>query len=244
MKLTQARGGVLTVVVGLMAAGSIGAMAVWSVASASSSSSTAAPVAAVPPLEIGAMLTQAGLTPETLAAAGLTVGECNVVFDAATVYGLGANRLAQLREAIRALNQANERAVRPAPRAAGAPPVEPPDLAHLREIVDDLRDQAFSAYTGTLVPSQVQKLSNIRANSDWSALPLPYRTVTRERSEWLTLRAALDAKESARRRGRELDAVNAQRLAEADANQTVAAAAEDLAQRAAGIREIWDARFR
>lgn len=238
MIFINSRGGVVTIVLACLAAGSVFTLAVLPYSS--SSSPTRSSTRTVPPVEIAGVLTLAGLTPETLAAAGVSVGECEVVFDSANVYCLQADRLRELRLAIRSLNEAKAAAVRPRP---GVPNPEEPSISQRQAAVDDLKNSAFQFVTSRFVASQTGKLTNMRDNQEW-LLPLPYLTVDRTKPQWLALRAALSAQRLHVEDGRELTPEITQLLSDVDANPSVSDARRDLTDRLQSITDAWNTRFR
>lgn len=231
---------IITVAAAVLAAGSV-----FSVAALTAAGTAERPARSgmVPPHEIAATLTLAGISPESLAAAGVSPLECQGLFDAANAYALGADRLAILREAIGELNRAKEQVVRPPANIRDIPPDQRVSVAQRQAAVEVLIAQAFDAVTGQLTEGQTARLRSLRANARWS-IPTPYLVTERSRAQWLELRSALDARALAERRSAEIDPHSAQVLAAADADAATAAARLDLAANREAIQALWDARFR
>lgn len=144
------------------------------------------------------------LTPEALAAAGLSVEQVAAVIAAMLIQVEGQELGADLRAATRANNQA----VQAAGKAKPAPGQEPvsaatraANLTAARATLDGLLDTAWTNATATLTQHQKTKLANIRANAPWDGLPVQYLVVERSSADWIKLRGALAHERLAAREG-------------------------------------------
>lgn len=204
------------------------------------------------PAATSAILHRVGLTPITMATAGLTTSEASQVIDAMMIHLLGLEDGRLLNETTARLNQAMRRAEStdsgqglPNPVPAAPTPSETLSVPALRAEVQSMLDAAFDLATSGLSAAKKETLANVRANARWQ-LPTPYlavRSSSRSTSEWISLRDALARRRYSIERGLSLDAQASGRLATADADPTVAAARADLQLLLSPIQEVWSDRL-
>ncbi|HMN42744.1 MAG TPA: hypothetical protein PKE29_18030 [Phycisphaerales bacterium] len=231
MSVHATRGGVLAGVVAAMAGASVLATGVLVLRPSMPSAPAIRPAE---PQEIGAILHLLDLTPERLAAAGVSALQCDGLFDAGNAYCIQADRTHEFAVAFKALNQAQARAAKPP--VAGDQQL--PTVAQAGTNLDNIKRAAFTFLTTGLPPQTVSKLSRIRANAHWS-IDAPYLVVDRTDQQWLALRGALAAKRYSVRSGQHMPAAAAQVLAQADGDPAVALAKADLLGGLAGVRQAW-----
>jgi hypothetical protein len=234
------RGGVLALAltgVGLLSVGTVAVVSFKSTGSGSANTASKAP-RALQPGEVATVLRLIGITPDAVAASGLTSIECESMFSVASGYCLQAERLTQLQLALRDVNLANNRAVHPSDPGPVNSQGQEITVAQAQTALDNLREAGFSFVTSGLDSRVVAKLAQIRINTHWG-IDAPYLVVARPDPEWLALRGALAAKRHAAKLGLELDAKYVASVAAADANATVAQASLDFANHFAEIRQTW-----
>jgi hypothetical protein len=187
------------------------------------------------------LLSMIDLTPEALAAAGVSNLQCDGIFDAASAYCIQSDRIGQFQLANRNLNAAKAWAVR-SPRSTrddGEPPTV--TVAQAKDALADLKQTTFQFVTSGLNPAQVQLLAKIRANSHWG-IPAPYLTVDRTNRQWMALRGALSDKRRAAETGEELSPQTAQVVADAEADPTVATAKASSDSSLNTLKQTWQSR--
>jgi hypothetical protein len=191
---TPFRGGtVLSITIGLLAAGAIA----W--AGILSASSTTKYRRVIPPdqTEMMVLLAHAGLDPRSIAAAGVTPQQTSAIAAAARNY-LGSN-VDQIRTAESTYAHDQVEADR-LQRLVQSGQAQPEDLAAydaaLTSLADstaqrDTRLQALrDAATANLSDSVKAKIATIAGNRGWE-VPIQYRTVAKTEPEWIRLQRAL-----------------------------------------------------
>lgn len=187
-------------------------------------------------------LRHAGLDAQTLAAAGLSSAAATTLGQAA------AQHLASNYPALRAAEAACATARRESDRllrliqAGKATSAEVAAHATAKTALtnaEGTRDAAltalFQAATAGLTQQQRALLSTIRANAANREVPVPYRTLTRTKQEWLQLRDDLASERISLKQGTELFAPGQARLAAVRANATFASANTALATNLAAV---------
>jgi hypothetical protein len=180
-------------------------------------------------------LKRAGVDAQTLAAAGLGSAAVSALGQAATQH-LATNFTA-LRTADTACAAARREADRllrriQAGKATAAEiaayPAQKTTFANAEAARNGLLNNLFQAATAGLTNPQRALLATIRANEANREAPVPYRTVTRTKAEWLQLREDLASERISLKEGTALYAPGQTRLALVRANATVAAANTSL----------------
>jgi hypothetical protein len=208
----------------------------WRSAEAASSSNSAQSLAR----EVMVILHRVNLTPETMAAAGLTAAQATSVMQSMGIHYAAADNNVQIRLTTEAANAPIPASATDAERTAAAESAR--DAAEQLKV---LLDQAFTMSTITLEPGQKQKLANMQANKNWG-LPLPYLVVApdaRTPADWAKLRGALAHVSAAAKQDLTPKAAAVAVVSAADSNPDVVAAKADLTSNLAAIKQAWDAEF-
>lgn len=190
--------------------------------------------------EVMVILHRVNLTPETMAAAGLTTTQATSVVRSMGIYYASAENNVQIRLTTEAANAPIPASATEAERTAAAESAR--DAAEQLKV---LLDQAFEMSTITLEPALKQKLANMRANKNWG-LPLPYLVVApdaRTPADWAKLRGALAHVSAAAKEDLTPKAAAVSIVSAADGAAEVVAAKADLANNLAAIKQAWDAEF-
>ncbi|RNC81661.1 MAG: hypothetical protein ED559_07695 [Phycisphaera sp.] len=187
-------GNILTM---LMVAIVFGMLVTGSVLTYTPSSSDTELVADVKALDLEVQLQRVGITPESLAAAGVRSNEVGGVISSAREFLTG--KLVSLRklESQHAGSQANAERLRRILRsgqASGAGRIALADaegnLARNLSQIDSLRKALFESATSGLSDKAVLTLQTIASNSRWTC-PIQYRCSTRTEADWIRIRDAL-----------------------------------------------------
>jgi hypothetical protein len=184
--------------------------------------------------EIAAVLAEAGLDPQSLAAAGASGAQCDRIFDAGLTYCIGEDRIPQFQNAHKALNQAKAKAVNPSAHVDG----QPVTVAQAKIALENLQNAAFQFVTSGLDRDQVATLTKIKSNRHWG-LPVKYLVADRTNQEWLALSGALASKRAAAIRGVALAQSVASVISSADSNDAVSQAATRLNTNLDGVSTSW-----
>lgn len=196
------------------------------------------------PACVGQVLRAAGITPEALAAAGVSALEFDALVDFAQGYCLQADRVAQIQLASKNLNLAKARAVTPPSHSGGngpggEPNGQPPQtVAQAKTVLDSLTSDAFTFTTGSLPAEKRATLAKIRANQHWG-LPAPYLVADRTTKQWIALRSALAAKRYADQKHTPLPEQAATVLSEAHADPAITAARSSYDSTLAARKTQW-----
>jgi hypothetical protein len=100
-------------------------------------------------------------------------------------------------------------------------------------------DTLVAAATQSLAPTPISRLHTIAANHSWT-LPIEFLTVERAETEWIALRNALSNERIAAKYGDEPNAACQSLLSTARANPTVAAAKASMVANLATVSTAWD----
>lgn len=196
-----------------------------------------------PPADIERVLRAVGITPESLAAAGFTSNQCDLLFDTTLTHLLGIDRLGQLEAATRNLNIASDNATRPTERRRTlADGSVAPTLAEAETTLEHLREEIFSAVTVVLPRDRVAIARQIaQSGREWH-LPTQYLAVSRSDEQRAALRNALNTMAFANTRGLTPPQAALTVIASENEDAQVQAAASNLASGLAGIQATWTQR--
>lgn len=238
MTMHRSRGGILAVVLPCVAGAVVlagGVAIIHPAVSAGAAGAAAAPAQRkAAPHETAVILRFLELTPERLAAGGVSGLQCDGIFNLGGAYAIQADRMAQFQTAFKNLNQAIDRASKP-PKADDR---NLPTVAQAQGALEDLKSGAFEFLTNELGPQTKANLAKIRTNAHWAIAP-EYLLSDRSDREWLALRGALAAKRHADRTGDAMPEAATAVLAAADADQTVVRAKQDLGTALLAVRASW-----
>lgn len=200
-----------------------------------------------PSEQVRLALYSAGLTPEALAAAGVTGAE-QVSAVVAAVKAQFVNNPTALTTAHQAVGLARqavadlEKAVQSGTGSAESVT----SLGQARSSLstatasrDNLVNGLFTTGTNSLSPAQRATLSTIRENAKWTC-PIEFLCVNRSESDWVALTAALAHERIASKRGTPVDAAVQSALTEARGVPAVATAASNLATHLPSVRQAWE----
>jgi len=208
-----------------------------------SHSRTAGPTAA----HFRTILMRAGLSPERLAAAGLTAEATSVVI-AAAKNGYAESSAAaytadtEYSEAVREHDRLNRLVVsgrasegeRTAFSQAGT------RLAAARTARDTALDGFFNTAVAPLPEAARTKLSRFRQHPWSGTLPVEFLVATKSDEQWLAVRDAIDSVTASRNLGEEPDSGDLQLLTQASSDPAVASAKSSLDQNLAAVTAVWE----
>jgi hypothetical protein len=237
MTLHRSRGGVLAIVVPCIAGAAAIATGVALIRPAVNENTgvAAAPsVRKAAPHETAVILRFLDLSPERLAAAGVSGLQCDEMFNLGTAYSIQADRMAQFSLAYKNLNQAIDRESKP-PKEADR---NLPTVAQCQVALEDLKTAALGFLTNELSSETKAKLTKIRSNAHWAIAP-EYLLSDRTDQQWLALRGALAAKRFSDRTGNPMPESASQVLATADADQAVVASKAALVTGLQSVKDSW-----
>lgn len=235
------RGGIVAAAMAAIAIASAGTVAVISFSSSSTASKSASPgPRPAQPREVAVIFHLLGITPQGLAAAGVTGQGCDELFATGMVYCLQAERLTQLQLAHRDVNLASEKAVRPDSPGAINSQGQQITLSECKTALSNLESTGFTFVTTGMDAGITSKLATIKANQHWG-LPTPYLVVNRTDEEWLELRGALNARRFATEHNLELAPRLVQILAAAEGDPTVARSLSDYGSGLLPVSAAWRA---
>lgn len=244
MQLSASRRSWIRGAVTVLAVGSLGVAAAVSARTGSATSKSPTPLVVkqhAQPHELATMLALIDLSPEVLAAAGVTISQCDGIFDAAYATCIQADRLTQFQIAHRNLNGAKALAAMPPSRVEPRPGDPLPTVQQAQDALDNLKASTYQFVTTGLDQGQRQLLTTIRNNIEWG-IATPYLTVDRTGLEWMRLRGALSDQRRAQEIGETLREAATQIISEADGNGTVAAAKLSYASLLEGLKTTWATR--
>ena len=241
----------LTAAAGALLAAALAGAVSMSSSSSSSSSAPAYPTSTLPgfevvdPAEMALLLHRVGLSPETLAAAGVTAQETSALIGHARTY------LEENAQAIRAADESffAAREVHDAlKRRVQSGLASQADLANLETAATSLtsagsaRDAARSGLYNAAVEGiggpKLQILATLKANKSWE-LPLQYRADSRSEQEWVALRNALANVRIAEQNGEEPSQEAAQLILTAQSGPGTSAASAGL-QSLQTVQNAWE----
>lgn len=185
------------------------------------------------------LLRRLHITPDALAAAGVTPQQADGLLTAMPTLAPANDRMSLINQATIALSQARERAVR-APRQADA---GLPTVVQAQAALDGLLNDAFNAVVASLPVDRAEALRTIRANRERFNMPAYYLAANRSDAQWLALRTALAAQRIAARDGTPLNPRAQQTISEADGEPAVATARTAHLAHAASIDTLWRSRL-
>lgn len=203
-----------------------------------------------PPLtggELETTLLRTGISPQALAAAGLSGS------DATGIVGRARSALAESVTALRAADQAASAAreqvdgLERRVRSGLGGPQDVADLGAARTALGSAKSTLeaqlealrSAALSDQLSPGSLQTLSTIRGNQRWR-FPTEYLCKSAQESEWLGLRRALSVQRQAQRENEEVPAAAQTTLTAWGADQAVATARANLANLDA-VKAAWRA---
>lgn len=199
-----------------------------------------------PDVALQTWLARVGISPESMAAAGLTSAEATALVGAiknhlvtnSSVLASGDAALDVAKKSADAL----ARLVRtglgtPADIAACAQAQQTLEAAHVARAA--ALDAMFVAGVQGLPAAKRTVLGNIRANGVWS-LPAEYRVANRTEAQWIALRDAWAAKRTTVAIGGTLDPTSAAILATVDAEAAVSAAKASVQTSLGTIASAWN----
>ncbi len=191
-------------------------------------------------------LALAGITPETLAAAGVAAESVEGVIDDAREHlaehgtalwaAMDAHREAvadrdtRLRKVVSGVASQNEKSA--ADSACSA-------LSSACSGRDSALDGLYAAATAGLGSEQKAVLAVLRANKGRD-LPVKYKTAARTDAEWTALRDALAGVRIANKTGEEVAEADTTLVSNTDAENAVSAAATGLGNNLAGVSSAWE----
>lgn len=197
------------------------------------------------PAELELAIRRVGLTPETLAAAGLSGPDVTALVQAGRGYlnehqsdleladwavltaQNEADRLQRLVES----GQAKEQDVAALPGAQAA-------LAGAKQTRDAILSGLYDEAVGALSIEQRSALAKLKFNSAWD-LPTQYLMVNRPEPQWVALREDLTNLRVAGQLGEDPDPAAVQAVNAAGADPAVSAAATNLSNRSATVNAAW-----
>lgn len=199
-------------------------------------------------VELAAALHRVGLSPERLAAAGLTAIEASTLVQNAAAH-LDGERFQSLQQADTAVRDAS-RDVQRLERLARSGRATSGDLGDLttgraalagaesalRSALGALYDAAADGLSGP----KAARLATLRANAGWD-LPVQYLAASRSEAEWVALRDALASVRISARLGEEPHGGCSALVAQCDADSAVATAKAALDANLAAIASAFDA---
>lgn len=199
-----------------------------------------------PPHDFKVVLLRAGLSPEALAAAGVSSASISSTLSAAAQSLAGSPDALATADAAYATARVNsdrlERLIQSGKgheQEVAAYQVAKAALTTAEVQRQAVLDGIFAAATANLSSTQRTALTNLRANSSWN-LPREFLVVNRDQAEWVRLRDALANERISRKLGDEADAAAQAQLANWRAAPTVAAARTALDANLPQIRTNWN----
>ncbi len=200
-----------------------------------------------PPHDFKVTLLRAGLSPEALAAAGVSSGSISSALSAAAQSLAGSPDALVTADAAYATARVNsdrlERLIQSGKgheQEVAAYQAAKTTLATAETERQAVLDGIFAAATANLSSAQRTALTNLRANASWN-LPKEFLVVNRDQAEWVRLRDALANEKISHKLGDEADAGAQTQLANWRANSSVAAARTALDTNLPQIRTNWNA---
>lgn len=186
------------------------------------------------PAEIDLLIRRTGVTPETLAAAGVAPQSVAAMIADAVNYivpNFSAIRDAQIgHDQAKKIHDSLARLV-PTGRATTQQRAQldtaRTDLANARAARDAFFAAIYDEIAGNQTQAQALTLATLKANSGWSH-PVQYKAANRPEADWVDLRDALANIRIASKRGEQPDPAAVQLVAQADANAAVSAARTGL----------------
>lgn len=193
----------------------------------------------IDPSKVSPLLLRTGLTPDTLAAAGLTDEEVQAVITMMSLRSVDESVHGDIQAATRDLAAARRRAITPpgpSDAQSGDEPVVTPGAAeaHLARLLSASRDAA----TGVLPVDKAQTLRTIAGNLN-RGLPAPYLVRDRTEQSWLELRNALAARRIAERNGTQIPERFRDTLLVVEAESEIGAAMIEHTARLQSVRNTW-----
>lgn len=144
------------------------------------------------PKDVTQLVIISGLTPDVMAAAGLTSASCEEVFTKALADSFGVDRQgayeAACRNHAKACSNATLSPERRVKNTDGKTPIDP---GQAQNAVSTIRSEAFAALTAGLPTDRVAMAAKIIENRRKWDLPIKYLVVDRTEDEWVALRGAL-----------------------------------------------------
>ncbi|MCH8271364.1 MAG: hypothetical protein IH985_09180 [Planctomycetes bacterium] len=186
------------------------------------------------PAELDLLIRRTGVTPETLAAAGVAPQSVAAMITDAVNYIVP--NFSAIRDAQTDFDQAKKihdslARLIPTGRATAQQKDQlntaVTNLANARAARDAFFAAIYGEIAGNQTPAQALTLATVKANSGWSH-PVQYKAANRSEPEWVDLRDALATVRIADKRGEQPDPAAVQLIAQADANAAVSAARTGL----------------
>ncbi|MCW5775663.1 MAG: hypothetical protein KIS87_04355 [Phycisphaeraceae bacterium] len=199
-------------------------------------------------VELAAALHRVGLSPERLAAAGLTANETSALVRDAAAH-LDGERFQALKQADAAVREASRdvqrlerlaRSGRAAGNDLGDLTTARATLAAAESTLGSALGAFYEAAAGGLAGPKAARLATLRANAGWD-LPVQYLAASRSEAEWVALRDALASLRICERLGEDPHHGCTTLVAQADADSSVANAKAALDANIAAVTGAFDA---